>query len=87
MNPPSDDLGIREHLAGLAARTLTLPEFNRWFGASVLRAEADATAEDWELYLTVENVLAQWALGHLDEETATDALATELARAEPTVAR
>ena len=70
--PP--DFGIRGQLTGLLAGTGSLSEFYRWFVETIDDAEADADDSTWDLFLSVENVLAQWTGGHLNDAETVQAL-------------
>jgi hypothetical protein len=73
MYRPSD-FGIRGHLTGLLAGTESLPAFYRWFVDAIHQAESEADEATWDLFLAVENVLAEWTGGYLGNDAALQAL-------------
>lgn len=66
--------GIREQLTGLLTGTDSLSGFYRWFVETIDDAEADADDSTWDLFLAVENVLAEWTGDHLDDKETVQAL-------------
>ena len=73
MNVPPD-YGIQGHLTGLLTGTESLTGFCRWFVEAIADAKANADEAAWELFLAVENVLAEWTGGHLSNAETVQAL-------------
>lgn len=72
------DLGIREHLAGFVRGNGSALDFQRWFANAMVDIEAEADDDAYEFALRIENRLAEFTGGHIDEDRLRAVLRDEI---------
>jgi hypothetical protein len=74
MSVLTDRLDVRGHLTGLVAGEIELDAFVNWFSRSLWDIEQRADDDDYEMALTVENIIAEYTGGHITDEQLRAAL-------------
>jgi len=67
MPASKNDIDVRRHLAGLLSHEASVDEFIDWFQLAYREIDERAPADDYDLSVSLNNWLYQFADGYIDE--------------------